>query len=464
MRLTLKFIFVLLFSITFSSCSKNGDGPSGKPTQGVEPSELSGKPGDCKEFIASLPNDYFHDWLTVPEIPNDNSSPPIKVFYYGPKMLNQNLVLFYNGGPGSDSHGSVSLFEPPIKQYGLQKNISIIYMDQRGTGCSSAYPHEKTNEDILRARWYGSTGIVYDSEALRQKLVGDKKWRVFGQSYGGFIVHRYVSLFPQSIEAAYSHANTLNDDPQERLYNRIFSQYRVFNMYLLEHPEDKEKFEALKKYLTVQKCFETKYVGPVCGHDVLSEMVALVRFSNRWPRLHTTIGAIVIKKDLSLVTDDEQIKKFITDYVDYDEAETGYTLSVIGYYDRNTLPTNFEYCSLIYKKLSSFNIGEDQILMNECMPAIQTQRTSNRLQKIKEVLNFANDHLSINKFKSGLLQMSSKAFFLYSGEKDTFVPKEMFTEELNAVGTLLNYTHFQNSGHEGFRSEKQVWDDLVKVF
>ncbi len=42
------------------------------------------------------------------------------------------------------------------------------------------------------------------------------------------------------------------------------------------------------------------------------------------------------------------------------------------------------------------------------------------------------------------------------------MPKETVAAEAEAMGNLLRYTHFQNSGHEGFYTEDQIFDDLLK--
>ncbi len=457
-------ILILVASIYFSGCSGSGgsDTPPKSSSQ-VEPSEFSGSPGDCKEFIKALPENYFHDWIYVPENPFDLNSPKIQVFYYGPKILTNNVVIFYNGGPGSDSHGTHTSFEKQMSDFGLSGKISFIYMDQRGTGCSSGYPYEKTDENILRSRWYGSTGIVYDSEAIRHKLIGDRKWKIFGQSYGAFVVHRYVSLFPESVEAAYAHANTINADPMDRLTKRIFSQHRVLKMYLDVYPDDQAKLKFLKDNLAANKCFETQYIGKFCGHDFLGSMVIFLGFSNRWVRLHNILNSIVLTDTVkgTLVVNDENLKNAIRDYFDQQEAPSGYALSVIGYYDRNIANSTYDNCKIVYAKLQAQNISEDQLLMNECMPEIQAKNVSTRLQKIKSVLKETTDILTLEKFKSGLLRLTPLKFYLYSGEKDAFVPKESFPEELSLVGSLLNYTHFMDSGHEGYRTEKQVWDNLI---
>lgn len=460
MRLLLA-VFLTVFSILASSCSNSGSSaPAAK--NGSDPSEFSGLPGDCKQFIASLPADYFHDWTAVPENPFEESSPKITVFYYGPKKLNDDVVIFYNGGPGSDSHGNHTSLQKEINRYNLQNKISIVYMDQRGTGCSAAYPTQKTATDILRARWYGSTGIVYDSEAVRQKLIGDKKWKIFGQSYGAFIVHRYVSLFPNSVKAAYAHANTISSDPLERLYGRILSQHRTLQMYFANYPQDQEKLKFLKGYLSENVCFETTYIGLVCGHEAIEGLIPDLGFSNRWPSLNKSLNLAVTKNaDGSLAVNSNALKDLISEN-DYEEAPTGYSLSTIGYFDRNVAAIDFETCTQIYNKLSVQGINSDVLLMTECLSAIQFHANSKSREIVKSALGGQTDILTLEKFKNGLMTMGSKNFYLYSGEKDTFVPKDNFTEEINALGSMINYTHFTTSGHEGYRTEKQVWDDLSK--
>ncbi len=458
--------FSLLVSVVaaflLTSCSKSDDSAK-SAGGGADPSEFSGRPGDCRQFIKNLPSTYFHDWLTVPENPSEPDGAKINVFYYGPKVLNKNVVIFYNGGPGSDSHGSHKSLQAQIDRHGYTNQISVIYTDQRGTGCSSKFPNRRNEADVLRSRWYGSTGIVHDSEAIRQKLLGTKKWKVFGQSFGAFIVHRYVALFPNSIDAAYAHANAISADPQERLYNRILSQHRVLNVYLGLYPEDRAKLAYLKEALVETKCFETQFIGLVCGHEFLAELNSILGFSHNWRRLHEIINTSVSATGAQMSLNEDGIKEIIADNFDEESSDTGFALTVITLYDRNTSLSGYEQCLRVYNDLQTrAKISENEILISECMDSIQAKHVSKNPEKIKIILGSARDHLTIEQFKAGLLQMPALRFFLYSGEKDSFVPKESFPEELSVVGNLLNYTHFMNSGHEGYRTEKQIWDDLLK--
>lgn len=452
----LKLSLFILASFVISACSSEGSS-SNKSGRGPEPALFS-KSESCQKFISGLPSDYFHEWISVPEEPTNPFSVQIQVFYYGPKTLNKNVIAFYNGGPGSNSHSSYYALDRELKERHLEDKVSFIYIDQRGTGCSSGFPIKETDADILRARWYGSTGIVYDSEAIRKKILGDRKWKVFGQSFGAFVVHRYASLFPESLQAAYAHANTINMDSTDRFYSRIYSQYRVLNMYLQKYPEDRAKLTQLKSYLKLEKCFSTEHLGEICGHEIIANMVYNIGFSDQWDFMHAELTRLVPQEE----PNDKAIATFISDNIDYASPEMGLSFSVITFFDRNASVGDFPVCTFIYDKLKNQGITEDQLLMNECMGTLQAKITSKDLPQIINTLNGQHDHLTLEKFKTGLLRMTPHTFFLYSGEKDTFVPKENFTEEVPALGGLLNYTHFMDSGHEGFYSEDKVWEDLVR--
>jgi homoserine acetyltransferase len=59
------------------------------------------------------------------------------------------------------------------------------------------------------------------------------------------------------------------------------------------------------------------------------------------------------------------------------------------------------------------------------------------------------------------LKMRALPFHLYSGQKDVMVPTETFREETAVLGARVKYQNFDFSGHEGFYTERQVWDDLI---
>ena len=60
---------------------------------------------------------------------------------------------------------------------------------------------ESRNE--YRDMLFRADNIIKDAERIRKQLIGDKKWSVLGQSFGGFCATHYLSFYPESLEKVY---------------------------------------------------------------------------------------------------------------------------------------------------------------------------------------------------------------------------------------------------------------------
>lgn len=91
--------------------------------------------------------------------------------------------LYIHGGPGSGSYWVQ-------KFYGdhLEKNLKMIYLDQRGCGRSST---PKNND-------YSLDRMLEDFETIRKEL-GITKWLVIGHSFAGVLMTPYAIKYPESI-------------------------------------------------------------------------------------------------------------------------------------------------------------------------------------------------------------------------------------------------------------------------
>ncbi len=414
---------------------------------------------NCRSFLKKLPAEYFRGWVSVPENYQDPQSRKIRVFYYGIQAPGfRNPIVFFNGGPGYANHDRTLV--------GLAKDrqradaYSFLYIDQRGNGCSDPYPHGADRESILRLRFYGSSGIVHDAEAVRRKLLGEQKWKIFGQSYGAFVVHRYVTLFPQSIDKAYAHANAISTNPFTRLLERISSQARVWQIYLQRYPEDKIKFERLRDLAEAGTCLDLPNGRRSCGYANIENLfLSSLGFSDFWLQMHSDLRAIVPDNAVNLKTWAELVSVY-AEPPTTDSYDNG--MAVIAFYDRNILGNTEENCRKVYAELERRGAGEHKLLFNECQDAIQKHTQSTRSQRLRALIGEEKNLLTLADFRAGLEKLAPDSFYLYSGELDTFVPKETVAAEAEAMGNLLRYTHFQNSGHEGFYTEDQIFDDLLK--
>ena len=279
-------MWILLVLFLVSGCGASGN----RLVSGRLPKEA-----ECKKFIDSIPAGYTHDWIEAPEEPGNPASPTLRIFYYYPTSLQGKVTAFFNGGPGGSSHSSFGVMETALSKSNLNGKISFVYIDQRGTGCSSDYPNEASDEKMYeRAKWYGTRGIVEDAEPIRKKLMGDKPWSVFGQSYGASIGHRYEILHPQSTEKIIAYANTLNANDESRLKERIRSQFPAWDKYFSIHPEDRKAIAVLLAELGTDWCLKFKKGEKYCGYSILDPLVYSLAFLDGWDWMHNWLTKLVV--------------------------------------------------------------------------------------------------------------------------------------------------------------------------
>lgn len=438
----------------------------------IKNNNLGKAPDLCQEFKAELPKDWFQDTLEVPEDPANPNGRKINIFYYGKISPNSTPTMFFNGGPGGTSHSMYYGMTNKQNTFDKEKKVSFVFFDQRGNGCSDFYPQGSSEEVIQRLSHYGSSGIVADAELVRKKLLGNAKWNVFGQSYGGHIVHRYAIQAPEGTNAAFSHANVLQSDGYARLKNRIASQVRVYKSYLQRFPEDEAKLLVLKNYLTEDRCYVSPYIKEekACGHELLDSLNTLLGFSESWLSLHQWIGLMVPNSEVSNANIARYMAAF---YFDEDDSNPlnnkNLAHSVISWTDRNVASGTAENCYKIKTELSAEGVDLETHPITECSSMLQygfkpdeppkpDSPTRTLIKKLPQNL------MTIEQLKTSLAANTSINLYLYSGQLDSFVPVENFAEQLAQVKDLPNvhYTHFNGTGHNGYNAEPQVWSDIIK--
>jgi proline iminopeptidase len=93
-------------------------------------------------------------------------------------------LLFLHGGPGYNSYSFAAQAGP-----GLEPQLQMIYLDQRGSGRS---------ERPWRGE-YSVARLVEDIEALR-KTLGVPKLAIMGHSFGGTLALEYAAAYPQHVD------------------------------------------------------------------------------------------------------------------------------------------------------------------------------------------------------------------------------------------------------------------------
>jgi pimeloyl-ACP methyl ester carboxylesterase len=194
------------------------------------------------------------------ELPLDYASPgrTIRVFVrevVAPGSEGRDLpcLVFFQGGPGSGS-------PRPVTNSGwigrMTRDFRVLLLDQRGTGLSTPITAQSLRGLSAAGqaeyfRHFRADNIVRDAEAIRKQMIGERRWTILGQSYGGFCSLRYLSASPEGLEGVLitggippltRHA----DDIYRATYPRVLEKNR---RYFERYPDDVERVAAIARHL-----------------------------------------------------------------------------------------------------------------------------------------------------------------------------------------------------------------------
>lgn len=425
----------------------------------------------CQDFINEIKAEYTYGWIKTQEEPDQNKSPMVEVFYYYKKGSSlKNPVIFFNGGPGFDSHSSYDRLERNKDKFGAQ--LDFIFLDQRGTGCSgNGFAMGSSKETIRKLSWYTSKGIVYDAEILRQTLLGNQgKWKIFGQSFGAYIVYRYLELYPTYVTAAYAHGNAANVSDQERLFNRILGQQQVLEKFIKNNPKDSVRLKVLAQHLADPNRCITFGLHQACGYEIMGPLVGMLSFRDQWIYLCAELNLIVPYNAVDEINLQDFGKRYLSNMNDYKKETTlsdviysTMFLNLSGLYDWDNLPVNKNSClQAIDAAAKKLKTTSDKFILNECMAPIQFGYVDQFTQALKKEVEFlGTQFVDMNRVADSIRSLSIP-LYVYAGVLDTIIPPTLFENQNKILGSLDQYTTFENSGHEGYYSELKVYRDLQK--
>ena len=159
-------------------------------------------------------------------------------------------VLYLAGGPGARS-------PRPVSRAGwlgrLLQEYRVVLLDQRGSGRSSPVSARRLR-DIGSApavaehlTHFRADSIVRDAELIRRELLGDQKWTVLGQSYGGFVAMTYLSLAPHGLrEVMVAGGLPPLDRSAEEVYRATYERVRHRHARFIDrYPGDQARLDAI---------------------------------------------------------------------------------------------------------------------------------------------------------------------------------------------------------------------------
>ncbi len=416
---------------------------------------------ECKQRIQNLDSNWKYDKIQVPfDWEHPETSEKIEVYYYfKDQVLVQGKIpiVFINGGPTISSVAGIPIFSK-IKKL---DNENLILMDQRGTGCSTPFL-EPTDENIEIFKKYGSESIVRDAEAIRKKLFGRKKWKVYGQSFGGLTSFRYLEMFPNSIDSAHIHGFGFSEKTEDFLDARE-TRLKELTNDLLSYHNPKVSSKTIGEIIDTivhsgneegrifykNLCIEIEGVlkNKLCGQNIFDGLFLMIGFHNMWPIIHEKlfkISEFIEAKNFKEL--DAFFKNFAHTYVlRFNKKNQMAALNLITY--NELIPGRFFYdgCTKVSENIifSECRFGRLFIMPLENRPTFQPNPID--LERVKE---------NISEYKIPI--------HYYAGRYDTFLPVHLLEWTAAKLNIENSFHIFESSGHEGYYTEDLVISNLIK--
>jgi pimeloyl-ACP methyl ester carboxylesterase len=428
---------------------------------------------ECLRFRQKLPPHFKQGTLLVPEDWEHPESHSIPIFYYyrshdiHEASTSRPPLLILDSVPGGSSH---SVFQYLEHIEAIRKFHTVVYFDPRGTGCSLG-GQNSPNPSPTKEPFYHSSSIIKDADAIRKHVFGaHSKWKIIGQGFGGYLVHRYLQMFPESIESAHSFGASLMPNSAEWIAFRLQAAHRAEKEYFSIYPNDRQDIQRTKSLLSQNHCYEDG-VYRICGPAILDAFHLLLGFKDSWDSLHHWISAL---SPIGNQIPPGVLQDFVRTYVFGVFPRRQISSWFVDEFDSGLGALDTDSCSQAFSQLEI--LGEKPLdwTFNECRFNLSLKNTwgsqiSEGLQRSRHSM----DPLSLEDLGTVLHKHPLLRFYLYSSREDIFVPPETFAQEvqalqasttngvfgLNLIGRVT-YRELPLKNHDGFYLEPQTWKDL----
>jgi proline iminopeptidase len=192
--------------------------------------------------------------------------------------------IYVPGGPGQ-GYPSFEL----LGGNNLEKNMQMVYMDQRGSGESG------------KSENYHLDAMVQDIEELRQHLKFDKVF-LLAHSFGGIIAVNYAKKYPQHTKGLILANITLHFLNDETLKEQIEYGNNLLQLQNKAIPRDSLSSELSKISAALRK----KRIG----YKFLTEDIETIRQTDKIDSLHPRI----IDFGMAVISKPKEFPEYYTDY------------------------------------------------------------------------------------------------------------------------------------------------------
>jgi len=377
----------------------------------------------------------------------------LEIFYLirKAKANNAPYLIFFNGGPGVGF--SQHYFEHDGYQDFLPE-VNLVLMDQRGTGYSS-----KPNNNLFEYQYFTSRYICSDAEKIKE-VIQDKneKWIVFGQSFGGHLVRKYLELYPESALIGISHGYgecspiTMKKYIELQLYKQVEKLFR-------KYPEDKTILEKIKNDL-VDKDYIGNEIRKVYGKDIL-DIFSFYFGLYSTEKIHDILQSL---------NKDKLKKDFLKEisHIGSIVLNSGILNSVVAFIDLIGGITDEELYLKVEEELKMDKIEVEKEMFSFIRLAKNVKHESERIKELE--LLFRNKKFQIDPIDYSRLCKNLKKnqiiLHVFGSLNDPITPIEAIEEEKERV--LNNYNigeyfrfHYSKGNHREWKENDNLFREII---
>jgi pimeloyl-ACP methyl ester carboxylesterase len=422
--------------------------------------KLAGK--DCANYITSLDEKISVGWVKVLENPNiESSEQSLYVFFYGHINSSKPFVIYLNGGPGTSSWGIKKSFSRNDQLAKEFSHFSFIFMDQRGTGCSTPLHLSPSLASVERLANYGPRQIVSDAEVIRNFLIGPQKWHVVGSSFGSITIPYYLSYYPEGLLSAHSLVGHVMDSPRDMQHwteTMTIAQIERLKHFFIERPTLETKLKTTLSLMPEDFCVEREQ-NSVCGRRI---------FSMFWNILGFARTAESYEKNLDRFTTSdgtpqfELLKNTVFEMMDFSSPE--YPLTEVIYRLHMSDGTG-ERKNLLRLKTLLPPLGYEEefidLTQQSFFALFSSQQWHSAIDDYVQSHPVPSDRDLFKNISKNLTLYPTLDYFMYAGELDFVFPPAVFERSREEFGAYANF-HFsilKNTTHVGI--SKEVFENLI---
>ncbi|WP_316801855.1 alpha/beta hydrolase [Pedobacter nototheniae] len=243
--------------------------------------------------------------------------------------------MFVPGGPG----GGYLSFEQ-LGGRNLEKNLTMIYMDQRGSGSAQ------------NAKVYSLDRVLKDMDEVRAKLGVDKMY-LMSHSFGGIILLNYAKKYPQHVKGLILVNSALYFFSPQMLTDQIEYGYKLLGTDTVIRTKNPDSLFAGDMLL--RKKLSKKHLGFKLLTDSINTIAALEKLDSLHPRTNDfafkVLGPIIDKSKQMLYPE------YFKDYTAISANINQPTLIINGINDHAIGPNHYKLFKFPDSKVAQIKGG-----------------------------------------------------------------------------------------------------------